>query len=187
MDSSEAVRHTAGRLMDMVGLEAGHTAIDLGCGTGWYAFAAGRRAGPDGRVVAIDTEESKLRRLREDARAQSMHQVYALRADIGEGLPLAARCADVVLAYDVLQFLHQTQRRRLYADIGRALKRTGTLSIHVRHLGDDPLARLLRGYTHDDIRKEAERHGFGYVGEYRGRLWHGGGLVDGLSLSFRCT
>lgn len=189
MDLRRGIRddneRAAARLFDALGLEPGDTAVDLGCGTGWYAFAAARTTGAHGRVVAVDRDAERIRQLRDEAQGRSLRQVHALRADIVRGVPLAGRCADLVMVYDVLQLLHETERSRLYGEIGRVLKAAGVLSVHVRHLSADPLARLLRGRSPDDIRREVAGHGFRFGGEYRGRLWHGGGLVDSVALSFR--
>ncbi|MBD3243624.1 MAG: methyltransferase domain-containing protein [Chitinivibrionales bacterium] len=179
-------RESSSILFDALGLETGNTVADLGCGTGWYALAAGQRVGTYGRVVAIDNDQAHLRVLAERVRLSAMPQLRVLRADLTEGVPLGCGCVDVVLLYDVLQLLHGAERERLYGETRRVLKPSGVLSVHVRHLGADRLARLLRGRSLDDIREEILRHGFRFRGEYRGCLWHGGDLVDGRSLTFEC-
>jgi len=50
----------AERLLDVAGIEAGQTVLDVACGTGAVTLAAARRIGPSGKVVASDISPAML-------------------------------------------------------------------------------------------------------------------------------
>ncbi|MGZ4198870.1 MAG: class I SAM-dependent methyltransferase, partial [Thermoleophilia bacterium] len=92
-------------------VEAGDTAVDLGCGPGFFTLPMAEMVGPGGRVVAVDLQAAMLDRLRLRAERAGLaaritaHQCTA--ETIGE-LP----AADVALAFymvhevpDVARFL----------------------------------------------------------------------------------
>ncbi|MEU8764802.1 methyltransferase domain-containing protein [Streptomyces sp. NPDC048659] len=43
-------------MLDSLALEPGHRVLELGTGTGWNAALLAHRAGPDGRVVSVETD-----------------------------------------------------------------------------------------------------------------------------------
>ena len=71
-------------------LQAGQTALDLGCGAGMDSMIAARRVGPTGRVLGVDFSAAMLERTRPGA------NVLFLRVD-AEQLPLRTASIDVAL------------------------------------------------------------------------------------------
>lgn len=50
-------------------LKNGDTAIDLGCGSGFFTIPMARMVGPSGRVIAVDLQEKMLEKVRKKAKA----------------------------------------------------------------------------------------------------------------------
>lgn len=96
----------------LAGLVAlGDTAIDFGCGPGYFTLPLAEMVGPGGRVVAVDLQAAMLERVRERAQAAGLAERIALHScatdTLGELPP-----ADAALAFwmvhevpDVARFL----------------------------------------------------------------------------------
>jgi ubiquinone/menaquinone biosynthesis C-methylase UbiE len=69
-------------LFDRLGVGAGLRCLDVGCGGGDVTFELARRVGPQGRVVAVDIDETKLDLARQEAAAQRIGNVEFRALDI---------------------------------------------------------------------------------------------------------
>ncbi|MEN3977097.1 methyltransferase domain-containing protein [Emcibacter sp. SYSU 3D8] len=74
------------RLLDMADIPRGAHCLDAGCGGGDVALDLARRAGPSGRIVGIDLDETKLEIARAEAVAAGAAIEYRA-ADIAAPLP----------------------------------------------------------------------------------------------------
>lgn len=102
LESPERLRSgEAERVWTLVGLEPGETVVDVGAGTGYFAFPAARRVGPRGRVYAVDISTdlvALLRERRHERRTPQLKPILSTRSRI----PLQAHTADVVLMANLL-------------------------------------------------------------------------------------
>lgn len=85
-------------------LQPGDTAVDLGCGPGFFTMDMARLVGETGRVFAVDLQEKMLARLMQKARRHGLDGRVATHQCTAERIGLAAQ-ADFVLACYVL---HET-------------------------------------------------------------------------------
>lgn len=78
-----------------IGLKAGSTLVDAGCGSGFFTLPAARIAGPGGRVWAFDTDAGTIETLRRQAAGQGLGN---LSLTVGKAEETAAchHCADIV-------------------------------------------------------------------------------------------
>ena len=60
-----------------LGLEAGNTFIDMGCGQGFFALPAAEIVGPNGKVYAIDTNREAVRILKRKAKERGLTNLNA--------------------------------------------------------------------------------------------------------------
>ncbi|HEY4015294.1 MAG TPA: methyltransferase domain-containing protein [Polyangiaceae bacterium] len=121
-------------VLDVLGVRAGQTVADVGCGSGYFTVHLAKRVGPRGRVFATDLQQEMLDLLAKKVAAQKLTNVTAERttADDAE-LPEGA--LDLALLVDVYHELPNPSRT--LAQIKRALAPNGRLAL-VEYRGEDP-------------------------------------------------
>ncbi len=83
------------------GLFAGAVVVDVGAGSGYFAFPAAELVGRGGRVYAVDVSAELVDLLRERSRQRDAANVLPLRST-PDHIPLGDRLADFVLLANVL-------------------------------------------------------------------------------------
>ncbi len=78
-----------------IGLAAGQTFVDVGCGDGFFALPAARIVGPLGRVIGIDINADALDALRRKAIGEGLDTIF-LHHGPAEEIILCNVCADVI-------------------------------------------------------------------------------------------
>jgi ubiquinone/menaquinone biosynthesis C-methylase UbiE len=111
------------RLIDIAGIAAGETVIDIGCGTGSLAVAAKRRVGRLGRVLGIDASSEMIAQ----ARAKSLKSGLDVEWQVAraEAIPVPDSSVDVVLSTLMMHHLPRAVRRIVADEIRRVLKPSG--------------------------------------------------------------
>ncbi len=74
-------------LLDEVGIPAGATCLDIGCGGGDVSLELARRTGPAGRVIGVDLDEAKLAIARSEAAEQGVINVVFEARDVTQWEP----------------------------------------------------------------------------------------------------
>lgn len=82
-------------------LRPGEVVVDIGAGTGFFAFPAARRVGAAGCVYAVDVSSELLDLIRERTEAGKVGNLRAVRSTPAH-IPLPDGVADVVLLANVL-------------------------------------------------------------------------------------
>jgi len=115
-----------------LGLTAGDTVLDLGCGFGRHAYGAAMRGA---RVVAVDFAEPELKEVRNTFGAMVEEEVVGeaslagtVQAD-GTRLPFADGAFDRVIASEVLE--HIPHDEDALAELARVLRPGGTIAVTV--------------------------------------------------------
>jgi arsenite methyltransferase len=106
-------------------LQPGQTVLDVGSGGGIDTILAGRRVGPEGRVVGLDVLEEMCKRGRGHA-AQAGVEGWTgfLRGEM-EDIPLPDESVDVVISNGVLNL--SARKSRALAEIYRVLRPGGRM------------------------------------------------------------
>ncbi|MBM3940905.1 MAG: class I SAM-dependent methyltransferase [SAR202 cluster bacterium] len=78
-----------------IGLRAGHTFVDLGCGRGFFALPAAARVGERGHVFGVDINAEAIATLVEAAKEQRLGNLTGLVGE-AETTQVCDGCADVV-------------------------------------------------------------------------------------------
>ena len=116
-------------LLDAAGVGEGDHVLDVGCGTGIVARAAGSRVG-GGRVVGLDPNEGMLAVARKATGVE-------WRQGVAEDLPFTDRSFDVVVSQFAMMFFDD--RRQAVAEMRRVLRPGGRVAIAVwASLSDTP-------------------------------------------------
>src|SRR4051812_10639801 len=90
-------------IVAQMALQNGQIVADLGCGSGFYAVAAGQRVGSTGTVYAVDVQEAKLVATQSAARQNGLKNITALQADLEKPLlDIAESSCDAVLLASIV-------------------------------------------------------------------------------------
>jgi ubiquinone/menaquinone biosynthesis C-methylase UbiE len=82
-------------ILDNIGLKAGLTFMDIGCGGGFFALPAARIVGESGKVYGIDTNAESISELRELASREGLNNLE-LTVGRAEDVVLCESCADII-------------------------------------------------------------------------------------------
>jgi ubiquinone/menaquinone biosynthesis C-methylase UbiE len=78
-----------------IGVKAGITFMDIGCGNGFFTLPAAHLAGPGGQIYGLDTNSQAIEEIKTKAAADSLHNI-TLRNGKAEDIILCESCADIV-------------------------------------------------------------------------------------------
>lgn len=94
------------RQMELIGLRAGMSVLDAGAGTGAVARTIARLVGPNGRVVAFDQSEERLRHGR--ALAEGIENLSFVQGDLHH-IALRSNQFDLVWSRFVFEYLQEPE------------------------------------------------------------------------------
>jgi len=66
------------RVMDMLGIEPGKTAADIGAGSGWFTVRAARRVTASGTVYAVDINPEAIRYIGEREKKEQLQNIKTI-------------------------------------------------------------------------------------------------------------
>jgi ubiquinone/menaquinone biosynthesis C-methylase UbiE len=138
------------RLIQRLDLAPGMRVLDAGCGPGRLTIPLARAVGPDGEIVALDSQREMLGKLERRLEAEGIRNVLPVRAVLGEGVLEEGGFDRVVLA---MVLGEARDRREAARELYAALRPGGVLS--VTEIFGDPDHR--RPAT---IQREVEAAGF---------------------------
>jgi len=108
LDSSDRRRNqNPRRLWRRVGLKSGDVVVDIGAGSGFFAFPAAAVVGPEGRVFAVDISDDLVGLMREKAASGKVTNLETVLSTPGR-IPLEDAVADVTLLANVLHGIPPT-------------------------------------------------------------------------------
>jgi ubiquinone/menaquinone biosynthesis C-methylase UbiE len=162
-----------------IGIQKGHVVLDFGCGDGHYTIPAAKVVGKKGLVYAQDKEKGALDELIKRAKAEGLENIKAKETTGELRIDLKDNSLDAVLLYDVLHYHNEEERRKIYAEVYRILKKEALLSVFPRHHKEEMHLEL------DQVRKEIEGASFLFEGKFLKRLLHDDDYVKDHIFNFR--
>lgn len=115
-----------GRLaLESLGLKAGQSVIDVGCGTGQTLLDISARVGPSGAVLGVDVSEVMVERARQRAAANGRSNIEVVLGD-AQSHPFGKAQYDAVFSRFGVMFFEDTPAA--CANLVSALKRDGRLA-----------------------------------------------------------
>ncbi len=116
-------------LLEDLGLEAGMTVVEYGCGPGLVALQAAVMVGPYGKVYGIDIHEGMVSLVNSRADEAGLTNVTALLKD-GPNAPLPGGVANLVTCFLVFHYLEsRADRQQLADDLARLVKPGGRVAV----------------------------------------------------------
>jgi cyclopropane fatty-acyl-phospholipid synthase-like methyltransferase len=156
-------------LLTNLGVQAGMTVCDMGCGNGFYALKLARMVGPRGRVLAVDVQPEMLTLLKRRAAEEKLTNIEPIL-----GRPYDPRLpqgqVDVLLLVDVYhEFSHPAH---MLAAMRAALSPKGVIAL-VEYRAEDPQVPIkpLHKMSKRQIMNEFPPAGFRLVREFTGLPW----------------
>lgn len=191
---SEVMGPSTRALLAEVGIAAGSACLDVGCGGGDVTFELARAAGPKGRVVGVDLDETKLDMARHEADQHGLSNIAFEVRNVAEWEP--DELFDVVYARFLLT--HLSAPGALVSAVHRCIRPGGVVVVedvdfrgHFAEPDCPALRRYVELYTKSVETRGADPNigprlpgllreaGFGDV---QMRLAHPAALVGGIKL-----
>jgi ubiquinone/menaquinone biosynthesis C-methylase UbiE len=125
MPAAAGLEKVTAAVVTAAGVRAGHTVIDLGCGSGQLSLALAERGA---RVLAIDASQPPLERLKAAAQQRGLTGLEILAGPV-ESLTLPIGSADLIVTSYALHRLRDADKQRLVAAAFQWLRPGGTLVV----------------------------------------------------------
>ena len=167
-----------------IGVKAADKVLDFGCRVGHYSIPAAFAVGNIGRVYAVDKLQQPLNKLNEKANRLGLKNIETIKTSGQTDLTFVDKVVDVILLYDVLHYIRQSERKRLYDGCLRILDNDGLLSVYPKHTIEDGANKEFRGVSVADIIHEIEKSGFHFLRRYCDVLSHDDDLNQGCVFNF---
>ncbi len=166
-----------------IGIKNGYTVLDFGCGRGHYTIPASKLVGKIGMVFALDKNESALSELKKVIAEEDIKNVK-LRNDIKDAY-IEDHLIDVVLCYDVLHYMKLSDRKIVYNDIWRVIRKNALFSVYPKHSKENFPSGELANVSVGEIVAEIENSGFVLGQKIKSKLLHDNSLEEGYVLNFK--
>jgi len=166
-----------------IGLKKGQTVLDFGCGEGHYTIPAATVVERDGKVYALDKDRDALDRLEKAIEQNKIKNIELI--ENSSGIPLRDDSVDVVLCYDVIHYANRKERKAIYDEIYRVLKKQGFFSVYPKHHREDYPLMELANISMESIMNEIEKTGFVLKHKFLKTLLHDKYYNEGYILNFR--
>jgi ubiquinone/menaquinone biosynthesis C-methylase UbiE len=142
-------------LVVAAGVRPGQRALDVGCGTGYFARAIAAGVGSAGLVIGIDPSDSMVEYAKQ--KAASLRNC-AFQVGAAEALPFPSDHFDVVVSSLVMHHLPEHLRLRALDEMRRVLRPGGGLLIaEARNPRYGVLGLLARTHGYDRMAQQVER------------------------------
>ena len=115
-----------GNPLAIASIKMGEVVVDLGSGAGFDCFLAGRKTGPQGRVIGVDMTPDMISKARVNA-SKGGHENVEFRLGEIEHLPVADNSVDLIISNCVINL--SPDKAQVFRDAHRILKKGGRLAI----------------------------------------------------------
>jgi ubiquinone/menaquinone biosynthesis C-methylase UbiE len=162
-----------------IGIRKGQLVLDFGCGDGHYTIPAAKVVGKKGLVYAQDKEKKALDELTKRSKKEGVTNIRSIktRGELKTGL--RDKCLDAVLLYDVLHYHDREERKTIYDEVHRVLKKGALLSVFPRHHNEEMNLEL------GEVKREIEEASFCFEEKSSKGLLHDDSYVTDYILNFR--
>ncbi|MEC9477165.1 MAG: family 16 glycoside hydrolase [Planctomycetota bacterium] len=156
-------------LMEALGVEAGQTVCDLGCGNGYHALRLAKRVGASGKVLAVDIQQPMLDMLEKRSDEAGLGNIQTILGDTADPKIPDGSC-DLILLVDVYHEFSDPEA--MLAMMRKALKPDGRIAL-VEFRSEDPEVPIkkLHKMSKAQILKEYLPAGYRLVEQFDDLPW----------------
>jgi len=169
--------------LDKIGIKIGHSVLDFGCGRGHYTIPASKLVGNIGIVYAMDKSKDALNELEKEITKRNIKNVELIN-DINDNY-LKDNSVDVALCYDVLHYMEVKDRKSVYKNIRRILRKNALFSVYPKHCAENAPWGELADVGVDEFIKEVQDSGFTLFQKIESKLLHDNYFEEGFILNFK--
>lgn len=169
---TEWLKKKGATMLTDIGVRLGNTVLDFGCGKGRYTVPLSQIVGNNGRVYSVERNEEAIQIVRERlpvfANVDVVHFVNVDNIEVSD--ILQDKSIDAILAFDVLQYIHDWDA--LFVYFRKLIKPTGIVCIYpaaIPHPGDVDIELLLT---------KMKQEGFQFIESRLYRMMHNVDMVD---------
>lgn len=150
-----------GHVLDVLGVKAGQTVADVGCGSGYFTVHLSARVGATGKVIATDLQPEMLKLLEKKLQERKITNVTPVLSTEDDA-KLPRRALDLVLLVDVYHELPKPPVT--LAQIKEALAPNGRLAL-VEYRAEDPKVAIKPEHktTLAQLKRELDANGYRFV------------------------
>lgn len=112
--------------LERLGVKAGNTVADIGCGTGYFTIPAAQIAGVSSKIYAMDISMEMLEEVEKKALEAGLVNICGVKTEEYD-LKADSRSVDFVILSNVFHEIED--KGKFIAEISRILKNGGTLAI----------------------------------------------------------
>jgi ubiquinone/menaquinone biosynthesis C-methylase UbiE len=169
-----------------IGIKKGQSVLDFGCGAGHYTIPAAKVVEEKGRVYALDKEKKVLDQLMQTAETEGLENIVPMFVQSEElEINLEDESIDAMLIYDVLHYMEQKSRRRVYKNAHRVLGTDAMLSVYPKHCKSDEPLWNLADMELEDVIEDIEGERFCLEKKLLKKLIHDENFDKGYILNYR--
>ncbi len=157
------------KVLDQLELRADMVAADFGCGSGGWAIPLARKL-EDGKVIAVDVQESVLSALVSKEHLQGLDNIENILADVEREIKgIVAESCDLVLVTDLL--FQSEDQEAILIEAYRVLKKGGQVLV-VEWTKESPLGPQQNKPSEYEVKQIAEKFGFKLVKNLKAGDYH---------------
>ena len=155
-----------------MGLKPGFNVTDFGSGAGFYALAAAKVVGNNGRVAAVDVQDAKLTATKSMSVQHGLHNIEVFKADLEKPFDqIPQGTEDAVILASILHEVHN--REAVLKNAYGLLKSKGLLLAVDWQTEHSPFGPAMeKRISEQDLRKMLEGMGMKHVKDLNGDLYH---------------
>jgi ubiquinone/menaquinone biosynthesis C-methylase UbiE len=143
-------------VVERLAIASGSRVADLGAGGGYFTWYLAGAAGPDGRVYAVDIDETGLGIIKNEMEARHISNVVPVHATPAD--PTLPEQVDLVFSCDT--YHHMDDRVAYFKSLARYLKANGRVAILDFHPHGVFSGLLGHGTPAEEVRREMESAGY---------------------------
>jgi predicted methyltransferase len=149
-------------VVDKLGIQPGSRVADLGAGGGYFTWYLAAAVGPQGKVYAVDIDDTALGMIETGTRSRGVTNVVPIKAEPSDAkLP---EPVDLVFTCDT--YHHMQDRVAYFQSLARYLKPGGKVAILDFHHKGFFSGLLGHGTAKEEVRREMESAGYSLSADY---------------------